>query len=86
MEYLKELHIPFRTKVKIGGREVDFLIGRYAIEIDCHDQSVKKNWAIIKEGYFPVHFSNEAVRNKESIKNYLIQIHGRFIIRNKPIH
>lgn len=57
-ELLKKLHIPFKTKVRIQGREVDFLIGRYAIEIDSHSQDVSKNHMLMEEGYYPVHFNN----------------------------
>jgi len=58
MELLKELHIPFQTKVKIKGREVDFLIKKFAIEIDGHPQDVEKNFLLLREGYTPVHFYN----------------------------
>ena len=71
-ELLKELHIPFRTKIRIGGREVDFLIGRYAIEIDGHPQSAGKNHTIFKDGYTPIHFNNqEIISNREIIKTWL---------------
>ncbi len=58
MELLKELHIPFQTKVKIQGREIDFLVKNYAIEIDGHAQDVEKNFLIIHAGYTPWHFYN----------------------------
>ena len=57
-ELLKKNHIPFKTKVKIGGREIDFLIGMVAIEIDSHSQDVSKNWNLIKLGYTPIHLNN----------------------------
>lgn len=58
MEYLKELHIPFKTKVKIQGREVDFIIKGYAIEIDGHEQDIEKNFMLARAGYTPYHFYN----------------------------
>ena len=61
-ERLKALHIPFRAKVMIQGREVDFLIGKYAIDIDGHEQDVEKNVMLFQEGYVPHHISNSAVQ------------------------
>ncbi len=57
-ELLKKLHVPFRAKIKIAGREVDFLIGKLAIEIDSHKQDVEKNYLLLKEGFIPIHFNN----------------------------
>jgi very-short-patch-repair endonuclease len=57
-ELCKKLHIPFRTKVMIGGREIDFIIGHYAIEIDGHQQDSSKNIMLVDEGYTPLHFNN----------------------------
>jgi len=61
MEVLKKNHIPFRTKVRIQGREVDFLIGKYAIDIDGHDQDGEKNVHLVNAGYVPIHFSNREI-------------------------
>jgi len=62
---LQELHIPFRTKVIIKGREVDFLInGKYAVDIDCHEQDGQKNQMLSEVGYIPIHFSNQEVNHK----------------------
>ncbi len=58
MELCKKLRIPFKAKVKIQGREIDFLVGKYAIEIDAHSQDVEKNWMLIHEGYSPIHLAN----------------------------
>lgn len=58
MEVLKKLHIPFKTKVKVQGREIDFLIGKCAIEIDSHLQDATKNIMLLNEGYTPYHFDN----------------------------
>ena len=63
-EFLKKYHIPFETKVKINGREVDFLVGRYAIDIDCHEQDGLKNHMLADCGYIPIHFTNQEVKNK----------------------
>ena len=66
-ECCKRLRIPYRFKEKVGGREVDFLIGKYAIEIDGHSQDPEKNRTLIANGYSPIHFQNRHVsegRNK----------------------
>lgn len=71
MELCKQLHIPFKAKVKISGREIDFLIGQYAIEIDGHAQSVEKNNLIHRAGYIPIHIDNKEVGSqlKQWLKN-----------------
>lgn len=61
---LQELHIPFKTKVLIKGREVDFLIGRYTIDIDGHPQDTDKNVLLAEAGYIPLHFYNREVNAK----------------------
>ena len=76
LEILKELHIPFRTKVIIEGREIDFLVKNYAIEINGHPQYIDKNELLINNGYIPIHISNEDLFNnknsiKEKIKKYV---------------
>ena len=60
-ELLKKNHIPFEVKVKINNREVDFLIGKYAIEISGHQQDINKNEMLAKAGYIPLHFHNREV-------------------------
>ena len=60
-EVLKKNHIPFKAKVIVKGREVDFLVGRYAIDIDGHDQDTDKNVFLVKAGYVPLHFSNQEI-------------------------
>ena len=75
-ELLKELHIPFQAKVKIGGREVDFLIGRYAIEIDGEDaQDVEKNQMLISLGFNPIHLGNWHV--SPLLKEWLLLINPK---------
>ena len=60
-EVLKNGRIPFKAKVIVKGREVDFIIGRYAIDIDGHDQDSDKNVHLVKAGYVPIHFSNKEI-------------------------
>jgi very-short-patch-repair endonuclease len=74
-ELLKELHIPFQAKVKIQGREVDFLIGKHAIEIDGHKQDVEKNKMLVANGFIPIHFNNWEIN--PSLKEWLKNIYGR---------
>ncbi len=67
-ELLKQLRIPFQSKVKIMGFEVDFVIKNYAIEIDGHRQSIKKNWVLRGLGYNPIHFNNNEIPNPNLIE------------------
>ena len=76
-EVLKELHIPFKHRWTIAGREVDFLIGKYAIEIDGHKQDSSKNIDLIKLGYIPIHFTNDEIKNIKNIKLWLEQIYSQ---------
>jgi hypothetical protein len=76
MELLKKNHIPFRTKIKINGREIDFLIGRDAIEIGSHPQSVKKNIILLRKGYIPFHLDNKEVLSP-TISDWLKQKYAR---------
>lgn len=73
MELCKKLHIPFKAKAKIAGREVDFVIGRYAIEIDGHQQDTGKNTTLYLEGYWPVHIHNWQI-GEEAIVDWLKKI------------
>jgi hypothetical protein len=61
-ERLKTLHIPFRTKVKINDREIDFIVKNYAIDIDGHEQVLGKNEMLVKSGYIPIHINNNSVK------------------------
>ena len=67
-EILKKYRIPFRSKVKIGDREIDFVIKEYAIDIDGHKQDVSKNKMLISKGYSPVHFNNNEIPNPKLIE------------------
>ena len=60
-EILKQNHIPFRSKVVVRGREVDFIIGKYVIGIDGHQQDGQKNAYLFDAGYIPIHFTNREV-------------------------
>lgn len=59
-ERLKKMHIPFKTKFLINNREVDFLIGKYAIDIDGHEQDEAKNVMLVGAGYTPLHVGNRS--------------------------
>ena len=61
-ERLKANRIPFKAKAKIQGREIDFLVGRYVIDINGHHQDTSKNEMLAREGYIPIHVSNNEVR------------------------
>lgn len=68
-ELLKKFHIPFKSKVKIVGREVDFIVReKYAIDIDGHKQDVSKNKMLIAMGYNPIHFNNNEIPNPNLIE------------------
>lgn len=64
MELCKLHHIPFRTKVKIQGREIDFLIKNLAIEIDSHPQDPEKNSMLFNQGYTPIHLFNWDIKTE----------------------
>lgn len=72
-EILKKNHIPFRAKVIVNGREIDFLIKKYAIDIDGHEQDGQKNVHLVRAGYIPIHFSNQEILtlNQDSLTNKL---------------
>lgn len=72
LELLKRQRIPFKTKVRIEGREIDFLIGRIAIEIDGHTQDVFKNRMLVYQGYLPMHFYNWEIN--DNLIDWLKQI------------
>jgi len=71
MEFLKKEHIKFRSKIKVGGREVDFIVGNYAIDIDGHLQDGEKNKMLLGLGYIPIHINNrEIIKSKINIKQW----------------
>lgn len=66
-EYLKRRHIPFKHRIKICEREIDFLIGKHVIEIDGHLQDSDKNHELVRAGYIPIHLTNKKL--DELLKN-----------------
>lgn len=69
-EALKEMKLSFKHRWIISGREIDFVIGNYAIEIDGHEQDTNKNNMLVKKGYSPLHIHNSEV-GREYIINLL---------------
>ena len=73
-EILKELHIDFKHRWLVGGREVDFVFKNIALEIDGHEQNVEKNKKMVECGYIPIHISNDEIKSKEQLKELIIKI------------
>lgn len=68
-ELLKELRLPFRHRWLVNNREVDFIVGKLAVEINGHVQDPEKNNMLVQLGYVPVHFHNkEILTNRELVK------------------
>lgn len=61
-EMLKKNHIEFIHRFKLSGREIDFLIGTYAIEIDGHPQNSFRNTWLVLQGFTPLHYTNREIR------------------------
>lgn len=75
-ELLKDSHIPFQHRVLINEREVDFIVGKYAIDIDGHDQDSEKNEMLVESGYIPIHLNNrEVMSNKNLVRSIIKQLH-----------
>ena len=72
-ECLKELHIPFKHRWIIQGKEVDFLIDKYVIEIDGHEQNTDKNEMLASLGYIPLHLHNSEI-TRQNIINLLTEL------------
>ena len=79
---LNENRISFKTKIKIGKYELDFLIGKLVIELDGHIQSIEKNQYLANLGYTPWHFTNKEVY--ENRENIIKKINGNFKIQSSP--
>ena len=78
LEILKELRIKFKTKVFIEGREIDFLIGKHAIEINGHPQVIINNYLLLENGFIPVNITNdELFNNRDSIKKYIKDLYDK---------
>lgn len=76
---LQENQISFQSKVSVGGYEVDFLIGNYAIEINGHSQRGDKNHTLAELGYIPLHFTNtEVYSNRDLLLETIKQLHGTY--------
>lgn len=58
---LKSERIKFKARQIIEGREVDFIVGKLAIEVNGHEQDAEKNQMLVKKGYTPIHFDNKEV-------------------------
>lgn len=70
-EVLKELHIPFKHRWIINGREVDFLLwDTVVIEIDGHEQDIVKNNDLLVSGFTPIHLNNSEC-SRENIIQFL---------------
>ena len=74
VEILKRNHIPFQAKVKIGGREIDFLINDIAVEIGNHSQDPNKNKVIIESGWSLLFITNkELYESPLKVENHVIK-------------
>ena len=72
-EVLKQLHIPFKHRWLILGKEVDFLIfDNICLEINGHEQDTNKNELLARNGYVPLHLHNKEV-TRESVINLIKQ-------------
>lgn len=65
-ELCKNNHIQFRTKVRIQGYEVDFLIKNTIVEINSHLQDTKRNKILLELGYSLVHIPNSQVSKRHT--------------------
>lgn len=82
-EILKELKIPFRHRWVIEGREIDFLIGNIAIEIDGHKQDANKNNWLVEKGYTPIHLENKELLDREKIKRDIKKLWEQHILEEE---
>lgn len=72
-EILKKHHIKFSTKVRISGKEVDFLIGDIAVEIGDHSQDPLKNKVLGEAGYSLLFITNKELRDQpEKVERHLL--------------
>lgn len=74
-EVLKELHIPFKHRWLVNGREIDFIFGDVALEVNGHEQNAERNQRIVEAGYRPIHISNDEL-SKEYITTLITFLHG----------
>ena len=73
-EILKSNHIRFRAKIKIDGREIDFLVGKNVFEIDSHFQDTKKNKVLIESGYNVYHLANANIKQEKWFVDWIKKI------------
>jgi len=67
-ELLKKHHVPFKAKVKLFEREVDFLIQeKTVVEIGDHPQDPAKNKALLAAGYSVIQLTNKELRESFSL-------------------
>lgn len=65
-EILKVHKIPFRAKARVGRYEIDFLIGRVALEVDgsVHDKiNPVRDSFLFNEGYVPTHIRSDSKKS-----------------------
>jgi len=67
-EACKDLHIKFKHRWILNGRECDFVIGKYVLEIDGHEQDGEKNHTLAELGYVPIHLNNSEITRESIIK------------------
>jgi len=84
IEILKANHIPFEHRKKIDGKEIDFIIGYYAIEIDGHRQNAQRNDWLFSNGFVPIHYTNGALlRNRAAVEQDITnRYHGLLTSRS----
>lgn len=76
-EILKKNHIPFQYHVKMEGHEIDFIIGYYAVEINGHRQSSRRNDWLFNRGYTPIHYTNSALlKNPKTVEENIVSKYG----------
>ncbi len=73
-EVLKELKVPFKHRWLVGGLELDFVIGKYVLDIDGHKQNPERNHKIMDLGLTPLHLSNEATNDPTYLKQIITKL------------
>ena len=76
-EILKRHHVKFIAKARVGRHEVDFLIGKVAIEIDGavhrYTDSAKDTF-LFKQGLIPLHITTKGLSSNAIEKEILFLI------------
>ena len=78
-ELLKRNRVKFRFRARVGRYEVDFLIGRVALEIDgkVHKSiSHERDTYLAKKGYVPLHLKVEDIDGSEEEIINLIKLNN----------